>query len=91
MNVYRPPEQLPWYYQPDPPPPLKWYQYTKPEPKPRPVRVAPAPFVVAIPSPGQTNHVLHLLLTVFTCGLWAPMWLIVTIVNSYRKPGAPRF
>jgi hypothetical protein len=22
------------------------------------------------------QHILHLLLTVFTCGLWAPVWLV---------------
>jgi hypothetical protein len=22
------------------------------------------------------QHILHLLLTVFTCGLWAPVWII---------------
>lgn len=37
------------------------------------------------------NHALHLLLTVFTCGLWLPVWLIITLVNrrSFR-PGWPR-
>ena len=34
----------------------------------------------------KTNHVLHLLLTVFTCGLWAPIWIILAIV----KPGWDR-
>jgi hypothetical protein len=23
-----------------------------------------------------SQHILHLLLTVFTCGLWAPVWII---------------
>jgi hypothetical protein len=28
-----------------------------------------------------TNHLLHLILTVFTCGLWAPVWLVVWLIN----------
>ena len=28
------------------------------------------------------NHVLHLLLTIFTCGLWLPVWIIVTIASA---------
>jgi Domain of unknown function (DUF4352)/Protein of unknown function (DUF2510) len=27
------------------------------------------------------NHALHLILTIFTCGLWLPIWLIITLVN----------
>jgi hypothetical protein len=32
------------------------------------------------------NHVLHLLLTIFTAGLWGIVWLIVTLSNigGYR-------
>lgn len=29
-----------------------------------------------------TNHILHLLLSVFTFGLWIPVWIIVAIVNA---------
>jgi hypothetical protein len=37
--------------------------------------------------PLTTNqHILHLLLTVFTCGLWAPVW----IVRAWRGNPAPR-
>lgn len=25
------------------------------------------------------NHLLHLVLTVITCGLWAPVWIAVAI------------
>jgi hypothetical protein len=28
------------------------------------------------------NHVLHLLLSVFLCGLWLPMWVLLTIVDG---------
>lgn len=33
------------------------------------------------------NHVLHLLLTVFTFGIWLPIWLLLmlaTMVTPYR-------
>lgn len=29
----------------------------------------------------RTSHGLHLFLTIITAGLWAPVWIIVTIVN----------
>lgn len=28
------------------------------------------------------NHILHLLLTVFSGGLWIPMWVIITLFCS---------
>ncbi|MFY9337439.1 MAG: DUF2510 domain-containing protein [Mycobacterium sp.] len=31
-----------------------------------------------------TNHGLHLLLTLLTCGLWLPIWIIMVIVNGGR-------
>ncbi len=27
------------------------------------------------------NHALHLILTIFTCGLWLPIWLIIALIN----------
>lgn len=36
-------------------------------------------------APVNTNHTFHLLATVFTCGLWAPVWLIVWALNQSRK------
>lgn len=31
------------------------------------------------------NHILHLLLTVFTAGLWIPIWIILAIkVDDWR-------
>lgn len=35
----------------------------------------------------EVNHILHLLLTVFTCGLWAIIWLLAAAsarVHMYR-------
>lgn len=31
-----------------------------------------------------TNHGLHLVLTLLTCGMWLPVWIIVVIVNGGR-------
>lgn len=34
------------------------------------------------------NHALHLILTLLTCGMWAPVWLIVSIVSIASGPQA---
>jgi len=45
-------------------------------------KAAPGPQVVVINQARQgPNHVLHLLLTVFTAGLWLPVWIIIAIAN----------
>jgi hypothetical protein len=31
------------------------------------------------------NHVLHLLLTIFTCTLWGPVWLLVAAFSGERR------
>ena len=31
-----------------------------------------------------TNHGLHLVLSILTCGMWLPVWLIIVIVNGGR-------
>jgi len=33
----------------------------------------------------KTNHVLHLILSVLTAGLWIPVWIGIAIMNSMRK------
>lgn len=42
------------------------------------------------------NHVLHLVLTLITLGLWAPVWIVVaivgkreTVVTQYPVQGGP--
>ena len=30
----------------------------------------------------RTNHILHLLLSIFTAGLWIPVWIIIAIANA---------
>jgi hypothetical protein len=40
---------------------------------------------------GGVKHGLHATLTVFTCGLWAPVWLLATIfANKKIKTTVPR-
>jgi hypothetical protein len=33
-----------------------------------------------------SQHILHLLLTVFTCGLWAPVWIILAVRGNRAHP-----
>jgi DNA uptake protein ComE-like DNA-binding protein len=53
---------------------------------------APQPAYAWIPvigsSPNGNIHIVHLLITVFTCGAWAPVWIIHAIImaaNDKRK------
>lgn len=32
-----------------------------------------------------SDHTFHLLMTVFTCGAWLPVWLICEIVSASRN------
>jgi threonine/homoserine/homoserine lactone efflux protein len=83
-----------------PAPPPGWYpepsgqrywdgtQWTHhaPPPPPQPSIVinntvgAPAPVIVT----NGPNPALHLILTLLTCGMWLPVWLIVAIVGHRR-------
>jgi len=31
------------------------------------------------------NHILHLLLTVFLCGFWLPVWLLVAVTGGEKR------
>lgn len=33
----------------------------------------------------KTSHVLHLILSLITVGLWLPVWIIVTLSNSIEN------
>jgi hypothetical protein len=35
--------------------------------------------------PAKTSHILHLVLTLFTFGLWSPVWFIVWLYNHNRS------
>jgi hypothetical protein len=32
----------------------------------------------------KTNHILHLILTLITAGLWVFVWIIVGLINQHR-------
>lgn len=40
--------------------------------------------IVIQQAPKRTSHTFHLLMTIFTFGTWAPVWLIVTLVNRSK-------
>ena len=33
----------------------------------------------------STSHVLHLILSIISCGLWLPIWLLVVLSNSIEN------
>ena len=33
----------------------------------------------------KTSHVLHLILSIISCGLWLPIWLLVVLSNSIEN------
>lgn len=35
--------------------------------------------------PRRTSHLLHLVLTIITLGAWAPVWIVVTILNNLSR------
>ena len=41
--------------------------------------------LVTMVSGKKTNHILHLLLSVVTLGLWLPVWLIVAAFGGERR------
>ncbi len=48
----------------------------------------PAPSVAVAVSGGGTNHALHLVLTVLSCGMWLPIWILIAIFESVGRPSA---
>lgn len=35
------------------------------------------------------NHVLHLLLSVVTVGIWIPVWILIVILSAFRPHRCP--
>jgi threonine/homoserine/homoserine lactone efflux protein len=87
---------------PAPAPQPGWY----PDPSGRPgqryfdghqwtIAAPPQPSIIinnfAAPARGP-NTALHLVLTVFTCGMWLPVWLIIALADNQqaRAVGRPR-
>ncbi len=40
---------------------------------------------VVINNRPQTNHSFHLIMTLVTCFMWTPVWIIVTILNAGKS------
>jgi len=32
----------------------------------------------------EVNHLIHLILTLVTCGLWAPFWIVACILSVFQ-------
>jgi hypothetical protein len=86
------PSQPGWYYTNNPGQPQRYFDGQQWHMQPAPVVInniiaAPQPMMVT----GGCNHLLHLLLTMFTCGMWLPIWLICAICQQPSVyGGAPR-
>ncbi len=35
-------------------------------------------------SGGGVNHTIHAILTLFTCGFWAPVWILLILVTPKK-------
>ncbi len=42
-------------------------------------------FLVVLVRGNRVNHVLHLLITLFTCGLWGLVWLILVVAGGEKR------
>ena len=72
-----------WYPDPHGAAGQRWFdgeRYTEHFVPARPPIYPPGQTVVV----GGTNHALHAILTIFTCGLWAPIWVLVAIFERPR-------
>jgi hypothetical protein len=59
----------------------RWTQHFVPTPPAVPPPVAPS-VAVAVSAGGGTNHALHLVLTLLSCGLWLPIWILAAIFGG---------
>ena len=89
MNYSAPTPPAGWYPDPSGGPGQRyfdgheWTVMAPPPPPPPSVVInnnntvgSPYPLVIST----GPNHALHLVLTVLTCGMWLPIWLLVTIL-----------
>ncbi len=44
-----------------------------------------APYSAVIVTGQKVNHILHLLISVLLCGLWLPVWLLITVSGGERR------
>lgn len=83
-----------WYPAPDGAPTLRywdgaaWTSNVAPMPPTQAqvvVRQAAQPRKYVTRGVSQTEHLMHLVLTVFTCGLWLPVWLLRMLAGKHRQ------
>jgi Protein of unknown function (DUF2510) len=96
MSYPAPLPQPGWYPDPSGGPGQRYFdghQWTVSAPPPPSITInnnvnVPAPVVLT----SGPNTALHLALTVFTCGMWLPVWLILALVDNSqaRAVGQPR-
>lgn len=60
----------------------RWTQHFVPTPPPAPAAPPPAPVAVAVATGGGPSHGLHVVLTLLTCGMWLPIWILVAIFGG---------
>lgn len=41
------------------------------------------------PAAPGVNHLLHLILTLVSCGLWAPIWLLLAVMAHHARDATP--
>lgn len=46
--------------------------------------ISRTPLEAVFRSTRKTSHVLHLILSVITLGLWIPIWITMSLVNSKK-------
>jgi hypothetical protein len=76
MNRYWDGQQWTQHYAPPQPPVMQQFG---------PQIVTNTPYRMVTESHKRTSHGLHLFLTIITGGLWAIVWIIMTIVNKTTK------
>ena len=74
-----------WYPDPQQPAVVRWWDGARWTPQTAP---AMNPVVAAAFVPRPANHVLHLILTLLTCGAWAPVWLFVAWLQARERTAA---
>jgi hypothetical protein len=60
----------------------QWTNHTAPPPPQYHAAAAPGAVAVAVANGGGPNHALHAILTLITCGLWLPIWIIVAFLGG---------
>lgn len=67
--------------------PEPWQQHQQPGQQPYGQQ---QPYQPVVAPPKRPNHILHLILTLLTCGAWASVWIVLTArywnVIDYRNP-----